>query len=207
MKKKTNMPRSPGRQRGKKAPSEKTGGSAWYKKITAEIRERLIRIDKKKVLIVNIPYAIVFYLINKAAWLYQHCVGDTLLERVGVLCLNFGLAFKKPLPSLHLQDFMVGIAGAALLKLMIYYKGKNAKKFRQGEEYGSARWGTSKDIEPFIDPVFENNVILTQTERLMMSSRPKHPKYARNKNVIVIGGSGSGKTRFYVKPSAPVRAV
>lgn len=201
------MPRSPGRQRGKKAPSEKTGGSAWYKKIMAEIRDRLIRIDKKKVLIVNIPYAIVFYLINKAAWLYRHCVGDTLLERTGVLFLNFNLAFKNPLPSLHPQDFAIGVAGAVLLKLMIYYKGKNAKKFRQGEEYGSARWGNAKDIEPFIDPVFENNVILTETERLMMSSRPKHPKYARNKNVIVIGGSGSGKTRFYVKPSAPVRAV
>ncbi len=195
------MPRSPGRQRGKKAPSEKTGGSAWYKKIMTEIRERLIRIDKKKVLIVNIPYAIVFYLINKAAWLYRHCVGDTLLERAGVLFLNFNLAFKNPLPSLHPQDFAIGVAGAALLKLMIYYKGKNAKKFRQGEEYGSARWGNAKDIEPFIDPVFENNVILTETERLMMSSRPKHPKYARNKNVIVIGGSGSGKTRFYVKPN------
>ena len=96
---------------------------------------------------------------------------------------------------------MVGLVGAAALKAVIYFKGKNAKKYRQGEEYGSARWGNQKDIEPFIDPVFENNVILTQTERLMMSGRPKHPKYARNKNVIVIGGSGSGKTRFYVKPN------
>ena len=97
MKKKTNMPRSPGRQRGKKAPSEKTGGSAWYKKIMAEIRDRFIWIDKKKVLIVNIPYVIVLYLIDKAAWLYRHCVGDTLLERAGVLFLNFNLAFKNPL--------------------------------------------------------------------------------------------------------------
>ena len=95
----------------------------------------------------------------------------------------------------------MGLVGAAALKAVIYFKGKNAKKYRQGEEYGSARWGNQKDIEPFIDPVFENNVILTQTERLMMSGRPKHPKYARNKNVIVIGGSGSGKTRFYVKPN------
>ena len=93
------------------------------------------------------------------------------------------------------------------LKLFVYYKGKNAKKYRQGVEYGSARWGTAKDIEPLIDPVFEKNIILTQTERLTMNSRPKQPKYARNKNVIVIGGSGSGKTRFYVKPRAPVRAV
>ena len=96
---------------------------------------------------------------------------------------------------------LVGLIGAAALKAVIYFKGKNAKKYRQGEEYGSARWGNAKDIEPFIDPVFENNVLLTQTERLMMSGRPKHPKYARNKNVIVIGGSGSGKTRFFVKPN------
>ena len=115
--------------------------------------------------------------------------------------MNFGLAYKSVLPSFHPFDLMVGLVGAAALKAVIYFKGKNAKKYRQGEEYGSARWGNQKDIEPFIDPVFENNVILTQTERLMMSGRPKHPKYARNKNVIVIGGSGSGKTRFYVKPN------
>ena len=118
-----------------------------------------------------------------------------------VLFMNFGLAYKSALPSFHPFDLMVGLVGAAVLKAVIYFKGKNAKKYRQGEEYGSARWGNQKDIEPFIDPVFENNVILTQTERLMMSGRPKHPKYARNKNVIVIGGSGSGKTRFYVKPN------
>ena len=118
-----------------------------------------------------------------------------------VLFMNFGLAYKSVLPSFHPFDLMVGLVGAAALKAVIYFKGKNAKKYRQGEEYGSARWGNQKDIEPFIDPVFENNVILTQTERLMMSGRPKHPKYARNKNVIVIGGSGSGKTRFYVKPN------
>ena len=122
-------------------------------------------------------------------------------------CGKRTLAFQNPFPSLHLQDITVGIIGASAFRLVVYFKGKNAKKFRQGEEYGSARWGTAKDIEPFIDPVFENNVLLTQTERLTMNSRPKHPKYARNKNVIVIGGSGSGKTRFYVKPSAPVRAV
>ena len=90
---------------------------------------------------------------------------------------------------------------ALIFRLILYYKAKNAKKFRHGEEYGSARWGNRKDIEPFEDPVFENNIILTETERLTMNSRPKDPKYARNKNVIVIGGSGSGKTRFYVKPN------
>lgn len=123
------------------------------------------------------------------------------VEKLMVLFMNFGLAYKSALPSFHPFDLMVGLVGAAALKAVIYFKGKNAKKYRQGEEYGSARWGNQKDIEPFIDPVFENNVILTQTERLMMSGRPKHPKYARNKNVIVIGGSGSGKTRFYVKPN------
>ena len=105
------------------------------------------------------------------------------------------------LPSLVFSDIGVGLAGAVLLKGIVYVKGKNAKKFRQGVEYGSARWGTAKDIAPFMDSVFENNIILTQTERLTMNSRPKKPKYARNKNVMIIGGSGSGKTRFYVKPN------
>ena len=101
----------------------------------------------------------------------------------------------------------MGLAGAVLLKGIVYVKGKNAKKFRQGVEYGSARWGTREDIAPYVDPVFQNNVILTKTESLTMNSRPKNPKTARNKNVLVIGGSGSGKTRFWLKPSAPVRAV
>lgn len=109
--------------------------------------------------------------------------------------------FANPLPSVFPRDLLIGIAGGAALRLMVYLKAKNAKKFRQGVEYGSARWGTAKDIEPYVDPVFENNVILTETERLMMSGRPKHPKYARNKNILVIGGSGSGKTRFFVKPN------
>ena len=115
--------------------------------------------------------------------------------------VNFRLAFLSWLPSIALQDLTVSVLVAGALKLVVYYRSKNAKKFRQGVEYGSARWGNRKDIEPFMDPVFENNVILTETERLTMNSRPKAPKYARNKNVIVIGGSGSGKTRFYVKPN------
>ena len=155
----------------------------------------------KKLILLNFPYIIAFYMVEKAAWLYRHCNGDSVVDRLMVLFMNFGLAYKSVLPSFHPFDLMVGLVGAAALKAVIYFKGKNAKKYRQGEEYGSARWGNQKDIEPFIDPVFENNVILTQTERLMMSGRPKHPKYARNKNVIVIGGSGSGKTRFYVKPN------
>ena len=115
--------------------------------------------------------------------------------------MNFQLAFTKPMPSFVLTDLAWGVGTAVMLKAVLVYRSKNAKKFRHGEEYGSARWGTPKDIEPFIDPVFENNVLLTQTERLTMNSRPKQPKYARNKNVIIIGGSGSGKTRFYVKPN------
>ena len=110
-------------------------------------------------------------------------------------------AFANPLPSLHPFDLCVGVAGAVAVRLIVYSKGKNTKKYRKGEEYGSARWGTAKDIAPYIDPKFENNILLTQTERLTMTGRPKDPKTARNKNVLVIGGSGSGKTRFYVKPN------
>ena len=114
--------------------------------------------------------------------------------------------FANGLPSFRPFDLCIGIAGAVLVRLTVYLKGKNAKKYRHGEEYGSARWGGPKDIAPYIDPVFENNILLTQTERLTMNGRPKDPKTARNKNVLVIGGSGSGKTRFWLKPSASVRA-
>lgn len=185
----------------RKAPSNQTGGTAWGKKLAAEISRMAQAADMKKLILLNFPYIIAFYMVEKAAWLYRHCNGDSVVDRLMVLFMNFGLAYKSVLPSFHPFDLLVGLVGAAALKAVIYFKGKNAKKYRQGEEYGSARWGNQKDIEPFIDPVFENNVILTQTERLMMSGRPKHPKYARNKNVIVIGGSGSGKTRFYVKPN------
>ena len=185
----------------RKAPSNQTGGTAWGKKLAAEFSRIVQSADMKKLILLNFPYIIAFYMVEKAAWLYRHCNGDSVVDRLMVLFMNFGLAYKSISPSFHPFDLMVGLVGAAALKAVIYFKGKNAKKYRQGEEYGSARWGNQKDIEPFIDPVFENNVILTQTERLMMSGRPKHPKYARNKNVIVIGGSGSGKTRFYVKPN------
>lgn len=169
-------------------------------KIAGSLAEKLSTIDKKRLLMMNVPYIIVFYLVDKLAWLYRHCIGNSFAEKAGVLFLNFQMAFDNPIPSFYAYDLAVGVVGAAAVKGMVYLKGKNAKKYRQGVEYGSARWGNEKDIAPFIDPVFENNILFTQTERLTMNGRPKQPKYARNKNVVVIGGSGSGKTRFYVKP-------
>ena len=165
------------------------------------IREKMQNIQMKRVVILSIPYLIIFYLADKSFWLYRHCIGDSMIEKIGVMLMNFQLAFTNWLPSFHMQDLLGGLVTALIFRLILYYKAKNAKKFRHGEEYGSARWGNRKDIEPFEDQVFENNIILTETERLTMNSRPKAPQYARNKNVIVIGGSGSGKTRFYVKPN------
>lgn len=169
-------------------------------KIAGNLTEKLSTIDKKHLLMMNVPYLIVFYMADKLAWLYRHCVGNSFAEKAVVLFLNFQMAFRNLVPSFYAYDLAVGVIGAAVVKGMVYLKGKNAKKYRQGVEYGSARWGNEKDIAPFIDPVFENNILFTQTERLTMNGRPKKPKYARNKNVVVIGGSGSGKTRFYVKP-------
>lgn len=170
-------------------------------KISEFIKGKLQGANLKKVVVMNFPFLIVFYVADKAAWLYRHCVGASAVVKLGVMLMNFQLAFTKPMPSFVLTDLAWGVGTAVILKAVLVYRSKNAKKFRHGEEYGSARWGTPKDIEPFIDPVFENNVLLTQTERLTMNSRPKQPKYGRNKNVIIIGGSGSGKTRFYVKPN------
>lgn len=164
------------------------------------IREKMQNIQMKRVVILSIPYLIIFYLADKCFWLYRYCIGDSMIEKIGVMLMNFQLAFTNWIPSFHMQDLLGGLVTALIFRLILYYKAKNAKKFRHGEEYGSARWGNRKDIEPFEDPVFENNIILTETERLTLNSRPKQPKYARNKNVIVIGSSGSGKTRFYLKP-------
>ena len=180
----------------KKKPKARSPG-----KLETAIRQYLSKVSLKKLVAMNIPYLIAFYVVEKCAWLYRHCIGGTVVQKLGVMLMNLPVAFRSWIPSFHIRDLLAGIIGALLLRCVVYMKGKNAKKFRQGEEYGSARWGNEKDIEPFIDPVFENNIILTQTERLTMNSRPKLPKYARNKNVIVIGGSGSGKTRFYVKPN------
>ncbi|HEO6656912.1 TPA: type IV secretory system conjugative DNA transfer family protein [Streptococcus agalactiae] len=155
--------------------------------------------DKAKFVKQNIPYLAFFYVGNIFSHHVRAYVGGDVIDKIfqGILELNTMSFF----PSIHLMDILTGIAIAALIKFLVYTKGKNAKKFRQGKEYGSARWGTKKDIEPYMDEKFQNNILLTQTERLTMNGRPANPKYARNKNVLVIGGSGSGKTRFYVKPN------
>ena len=155
--------------------------------------------DKVKFLKQNIPYLAFFYVGNIFSHHVRVYVGGDIIDKIfqGILEINT-MSF---LPSIHPTDILMGVVVAVLIKIIVYTKGKNAKKFRQGKEYGSARWGTKKDIEPYMDEKFQNNILLTQTERLTMNGRPANPKYARNKNVLVIGGSGSGKTRFYVKPN------
>ena len=148
-----------------------------------------------------IPYVVLFYVADKLAWLFHYCRGSNLISRILVLLQNYKLAFLNLQPSWQLMDLEAGAVTVLIIRLIVLYRRKNAKKFRPGTEYGSARWGTPQDIAPYMDRKFENNIILTKTERLTMNSRPRNPKYARNKNVLVIGGSGSGKTRFYVKPN------
>ena len=157
--------------------------------------------DVKKLVLLNLPYVFAFYFADKIAAVFRLAPGMEFIDKLTNGFAVFGTAFANPLPSFHPVDLLIGVIAGALLKLAVYVKGKNRKKFRQGEEYGSARWGKSEDIKPYMDPEFSNNVILTQTEFLTMNSRPKQPKYARNKNILVIGGSGSGKTRFFVKPN------
>ena len=158
-------------------------------------------VNYKKLLIPNIPYVFIGLLATKLGQAARLAPGFDFSSKVLHIMDGLMMAFENILPSLHPIDLLVGIAAAAIIRLAVYVKGKNAKKFRKNLEYGSARWGTPEDIAPFMDPVFENNIILTQTESLMMSNRPKDPKNARNKNVLVIGGSGSGKTRFFLKPN------
>ena len=157
--------------------------------------------ELKKKIILHIPYVAAGLLATNFGEAWRLAEGANASEKTLSLISTLGVAFSNPLPSLHLFDFCVGVAGALIVRLVVYCKSKNAKKYRKGVEYGSARWGTAKDIAPYIDPKFENNILLTQTERLTMTGRPKDPKTARNKNVLVIGGSGSGKTRFFVKPN------
>ena len=158
-------------------------------------------INLKRLILLNLPYLLFVFLFDKAAQAARLAPGADLSGKLLSIGDGFAAAFSSFAPSLHPADLLVGVLGAALIRLVVYVKSKNAKKYRRGKEFGSARWGSADDIRPYIDPVFENNVLLTQTERLMMNSRPKQPKYARNKNVLVVGGSGSGKTRFFVKPN------
>lgn len=168
-------------------------------KIIKDIKDLFKVQDKKRFVLENIPYLAFFYVGNIFSHHIRLYVGGDIIDKIfqGLLEINT----LSLIPSLHLVDIVVAISISALVKSIIYFKGKNAKKFRQGKEYGSARWGNAKDIEPYVDDKFENNILFTKTERLTMNGRPANPKYARNKNVLVIGGSGSGKTRFYVKPN------
>lgn len=158
-------------------------------------------INIKKLLILNIPYLLVGLFATNLGEAWRLAEGADMSAKLLSFFSTITVAMGNPLPSFHPMDLMVGIICGAALRLAVYMKGKNAKKYRHNEEYGSARWGTAKDIEPFMAPKFEDNIILTKTERLMMSNRPKNPANARNKNVLIIGGSGSGKTRFWLKPN------
>ncbi|HEP3702236.1 TPA: type IV secretory system conjugative DNA transfer family protein, partial [Streptococcus pyogenes] len=155
--------------------------------------------DKKKFVLENLPYLLFFYIGNIFASHVNSYVGGDIIDRILVAFSQIDTL--KYIPSLKIKNLIPGLILSVVIKLILIQKKKKAKKFREGREYGSARWGNEKDIEPYIDKKFENNVLLTQTERLTMNNRPKNPKYARNKNVLVIGGSGSGKTRFFVKPN------
>ena len=155
----------------------------------------------KKLLILYLPYLLLGLYASKIPQGWRLSAGMNASEKLMNIGSGFSAAFASPLPSFHSGDLLIGLMLSAALRLVVYFKGKNAKKYRHNEEHGSARWGTAKDIAPYVDPNFQNNVILTQTERLTMNSRPKDPKTARNKNVLIIGGSGSGKTRFWLKPN------
>ena len=155
----------------------------------------------KKLVLLNLPYFLLGLYATKLVQAYRLAAGTDLSGKLLHIMEGFVAAFQSPYPSFHPVDLLVGLCCGAVLRLAVYVKGKNAKKYRKNMEYGSARWGTHEDIAPYMDPVFQNNVILTQTERLTMNSRPKDPKTARNKNVMIIGGSGSGKTRFWLKPN------
>lgn len=154
-----------------------------------------------KLLALYLPYLVIGLAATNLGEAWRLAEGKELGDKIVSLMGTLPAAFANPLPSLHPLDILVGICCGAGLRLAVYLKSKNAKKYRHGMEYGSARWGTPADIAPFIAPKFEDNIILTKTERLMMSNRPPDPKNARNKNVLVVGGSGSGKTRYFIKPN------
>ena len=157
--------------------------------------------NMKKLFLLNLPYLLFVYPFDKLAQAFRLAPGADLSGKLLSIGDGFTAALSSPWLSFHLTDLLIGIAGAVILRMAVYLKGKNAKKYRHGIEYGSARWGTAADIAPYMDKDFFQNIPMTQTERITMASRPKQPKYARNKNILVIGGSGSGKTRFFCKPS------
>ena len=161
------------------------------------------KVNMKKLLILNVPYILIGAIATNVGEAFRIATGTNLSEKLQSMVLGgtFAAAFANLMPSLHLIDLLVGFGVGSALRLAVYLKGKNAKKYRHNIEYGSARWGKQEDIEPFVDKDFANNVLLSQTERLTMNGRPVQPKYARNKNVLVVGGSGSGKTRFFIKPN------
>ena len=154
-----------------------------------------------KLLALYLPYVVIGLLATNLGEAWRLAVGKELGDKIVSLMGTIPAAFANPLPSLHPFDLFIGLCCGAGMRLAVYLKGKNAKKYRHGIEYGSARWGTAADIAPYMDKDFFQNIPMTQTERITMASRPKQPKYARNKNILVIGGSGSGKTRFFCKPS------
>jgi type IV secretion system protein VirD4 len=155
----------------------------------------------KRYILPNLPYVFLFWFFDKCGESYRLSQGSDALKKLIGAVANLDAALSGPLPSFDPFDMLVGLIGAAAICCTVLYKKKNAKKWRKDIEYGSARWGGKKDIEPYIDPKPENNVILTATESLMLNGRPKNPKYARNKNILIVGGSGSGKTRFWLKPN------
>lgn len=157
--------------------------------------------NMKKLFLLNLPYLLFVYPFDKLAQAFRLAPGSDLSGKLLSIGDGFTAALSSPWLSFHPTDLLIGIAGAVVLRMAVYLKGKNAKKYRHGIEYGSARWGTAADIAPYMDKDFFQNIPMTQTERITMASRPKQPKYARNKNILVIGGSGSGKTRFFCKPS------
>ena len=160
-----------------------------------------MKVNIKKLVLPNLPYALIGLFATKVGQAWRLSEGVDFSGKVIHLMDGFASAFQSITPSFHPVDLCVGIGLAVVLRVVVYVKGKNAKKFRKNMEYGTARWGNADDIKPYIDPTFQNNVILTQTERLTMNNRPKDPKTARNKNVLIVGGSGSGKTRFWLKPN------
>ncbi len=162
---------------------------------------KMTKKELKRLIILNIPYLVIGLVATNIGETWRMSAGFDSSEKILSFITTLGTAFQNPLPSLYPLDLLIGLCAGVAIRLAVYLKGKNAKKFRHKVEYGSARWGTAKDIEPFVAPDFKDNIILTKTEKLMMSNRPKEPKNARNKNVLIVGGSGSGKTRFWIKPN------